>query len=410
MSHSCCDQAPKNTLKNLDSVLKELTQHRSQQASTERLPLSKALNRILAEDLISTINVPPEDNSAVDGYALRSADTLEPGQLPLSQRIPAGSAPTELSPGTAARIFTGANIPAGADTVIMQEQTRLSEDAGSIIITSPIPAGQNIRPKGQDIHPGMHILKKGDKLTPQRLALIASIGMQHIQCFTPLRVAIFSTGDELVEPGESLQTGQIYNSNRYLLDGFLRSSGFDVLDLGRIPDTLEATLEALKSAAAKADVIISTGGASVGEEDYVQSAIQQLGRLEFWKVAIKPGKPFMFGEINQTPVLGLPGNPGAVFVTYMILARPFLLHLQGCNRIQPQAYRLPLSFSIKKPGIRREFLRVRRNEANQLEQHPNQSSGMLSSASWADGLAVIMENTAPQTGELVDFYPFESLL
>jgi len=416
MNTVCCDLAtPKNTLKNLDSAIDELIRKITPHPLVETISLAYALNRTLAEDIISQVHVPPADNSAVDGYALRHTDFMADQSITVSQRIPAGHAPEALKPGTAARIFTGANIPEGADCVVMQEHTVFSDDQSSVTfsgeaISKNIMPGQNIRPKGQDIQQGAVILRKGDKLNPQRLGLIASIGLDSIKVYKPLKVAIFSTGDELIEPGQALQTGQIYNSNRYLLDGFLRSQGFEVMDLGRIPDQLESTLNALKSASEQADVVITTGGASVGEEDYIQSAIQALGQIDFWRVAIKPGKPVMLGEINQTPILGLPGNPGAVFVTFMILARPFLLHLQGRTQTRVKAYSLPINFNVKKAGIRREFLRVIRNEHNQLELHPNQSSGMLSSASWAEGLAVIMENTAPQKGDLVAYLPFESLL
>ena len=410
MTQACCDQAPNNSLKNLDQAIAELIDKCKAQPLIEEVALTQALGRVLAEDSYSTISVPPEDNSAVDGYAVCLDDLSGDNTLRISQRIPAGHAPGPLSPGTAARIFTGANIPAGANCVVMQENTTLSEDQQWVRISGQVELKQNIRPKGQDIQAGAVILRKGDKLNPQRIGLIASTGVPRIKVYKALRIAIFSTGDEIIEPGTELKTGQIYNSNRYLLDGFLKSLGMEVYDLGRIPDKLENTLHALESASRSADVVITTGGASVGEEDYVQSAIRQLGQIDFWKVAVKPGKPFMLGEINQKPILGLPGNPGAVFVTFMILARPFLMHMQGYNRIHAKPYKLPINFSIKKEGIRREFLRVTRNEDNQLELHPNQSSGMLSSASWAEGLAIIMENTSPQKGERVDYLPFDSLL
>lgn len=409
MTQACCDQAPKNSLKNLDQALAELINKCKVQPLTEEIPLAHALNRVLADDILATVNVPPEDNSAVDGYALRHEDLKHNSTLRISQRIPAGHAPDKLEPGTAARIFTGANIPEGANCVVMQENTSLSEDQKWVTISGQTGLNQNIRPKAQDIQAGTRILSKGLKLSPQRIGLIASTGVARLKVYKMLKVAIFSTGDEIVEPGSTLKAGQIYNSNRYLLDGFLKALGMEVFDLGRIPDKLEDTMNALKKASRSADVVITTGGASVGEEDYVQSAIRQLGQIDFWKVAIKPGKPVMLGEIDNTPILGLPGNPGAVFVTFMILARPFLRHMQGHKTIQLKPFRLPINFSIKKAGIRREFLRVIRNDENQLELHPNQSSGMLSSASWADGLAVIMEHTTPQKGEYVDYLPFDSL-
>lgn len=416
MTSTCCDQAPKNTLKSLDEALAELKEQANKDTARpssqllETIPLKKALNRILADDIYSEVNVPPADNSAVDGYAVRTQDLTAGQYIPISQRIPAGTAPSALEPNTAARIFTGAHIPDGADCVIMQENTQLSSDQLSVATTENLASGQNIRPMGQDIRNGDCILKKGTCLTPQKLGLIASIGISEIQVFKPLKIAILSTGDELVEPGLPLEEGQIYNSNRYLLRGFLQSLNFEVLDLGLIPDNLESTLTAFRKASSEADVILSTGGASVGEEDYVQSAISTLGDVDFWKVAIKPGKPVMLGNIAGTPILGLPGNPGAVFVTFMILARPFLLAKQGLQNNLVKPYYLPIGFDIKKAGIRREFLRVKRNSDNELELHSNQSSGMLSSASWADGLAIIMEGTAPKKGDIVSFIPFDSLL
>jgi molybdopterin molybdotransferase len=376
---------------------------------TEIVSLTKALNRILAVDIFSQINVPPADNSAVDGYALKLEDYIANQSMRISQRIPAGHAPKPLEENTVARIFTGAHIPKGANCVVMQENIILNDEQTHISISEALKTGQNIRPMGQDIQTGSCILNKGIVLTPQRLGLIASIGIAEISVYKPLKIAILSTGDELVEPGQAVKEGQIYNSNRYLLNGFLRSLNFEIMDFGVIPDNFDTTLAALQKAAAESDVVITTGGASVGEEDYVQSAIKTLGTVDFWKVAIKPGKPVMLGSIKDTPILGLPGNPGAVFVTFMILARPFLLHQQGLTNTQAKPYSLPISFDIKKAGKRREFIRVRRSLENTLELHPNQSSGMLSSASWAEGLAIIMEDTAPQKGDLVDFIPFDTL-
>tara|TARA_R110001592_G_scaffold238227_2_gene497817 strand:- start:118221 stop:119489 length:1269 start_codon:yes stop_codon:yes gene_type:complete len=418
MNSACCDTRSKNALKNLDEALAELLAANTQNASannpsglaTEKIPIAQALKRVLAIDIYSNLNVPPADNSAVDGYALNIENYHPEKPLPISQRIPAGSAPKALEKNTAARIFTGANIPDGANCVVMQENIRLHNEGRQISISENLMPGQNIRPKGQDISSGAHILSRGSVLTPQKLALIASIGISEVSVYKALKIAILSTGNELIEPGLSLKEGQIYNSNRYLLSGFLQSLNFEIIDLGVIPDKLESTLSALKKAASEADMVITTGGASVGEEDYIQSAIKSLGEVAFWKVAIKPGKPVMLGKINNTPILGLPGNPGAVFVTFMILARPFLLHKQGLNSVLPKAFSLPINFDIKKAGIRREFLRVIRNQDNRLELHPNQSSGMLSSACWADGLAVIMENTAPKQGDLVNFMPFDTLL
>lgn len=414
MNQLCCDQTSKKTLKNLDDAIEELqaasgSLSSAKHVKTETIALSDALNRVIAQDLYAQLNVPPADNSAVDGYALSIEDFVSGQNILISQRIPAGQAPQTLEKHTTARIFTGAHIPDGANCVVMQENITLNDAKTHISLSDKLKPGQNIRPKGQDIKNGDCILSKGDVLTPQRLGLIASTGIANIEVFKPLKVAILSTGDELVEPGTDVKEGQIYNSNRYLLSGFLNSLHFDIIDLGLVPDKLDSTLSALEKAASEADVVITTGGASVGEEDYVHTAISQLGNLDFWKVAIKPGKPVMLGRINNTPILGLPGNPGAVFVTFMILARPFLLHKQGVTNTQAKPYSIAINFDIKKAGMRREFLRVIRNN-DMLELHPNQSSGMLSSASWAEGLAVIMEDTAPQKGDLVPFIPFDTLL
>jgi molybdopterin molybdotransferase len=408
-----CDSNNKKTLQPLDAVIERLLAQATplalSKSTDETIPLTQALNRVLAEDLISSINVPPADNSAVDGYAVITDNLATTLSLPISQRIPAGSDPIALEQGSVARIFTGASIPEGANAVIMQEQAKLENEGHLVQFDTQPQPNQNIRPKGQDIKSGDTVLQKGQTLSPQRLGLAASIGFATVKVYRPLKVAILSTGDELVEPGEPTKSGQIYNSNRYLLQGLLKSFQFEVVDLGVIPDQLSATQTALKKAANIADVIITTGGASVGEEDYIQQAIKSLGHIDLWRVAIKPGKPFMFGKIDNTPVLGLPGNPGAVFVTFLQLVRPFLLTAQGMTLTAPAIFKLPLGFDIKRAGIRREFLRAKQDSSGQLSRHPNQSSGMLSSASWAEGFIVIPEHQAPKQGDLVDFMPFSSL-
>ena len=403
------DCSAKQTLHPLEKVLEHLAQSANKIVLTKDTQLSKALNCTLAEDIYSTINVPPANNSAVDGYALKQSDWVEGSALSVSQRIPAGSLTKPLATNSVARIFTGASIPQGADCVVMQENVEVQDD-GHVIIHGKPSLQDNIRPLGQDIKEGEILLTKGQSLSPQRLGLIASIGKSHVKTISPLRVAILSTGDELIEPGQPSATGKIYNSNRYLLQGLLQTLGMEVVDLGVIEDKLEATIEALRHASSSADVIVTTGGASVGEEDYIQSAIKQLGSIDFWRVAIKPGKPFMFGQVGGTPVLGLPGNPGAVFVTFLILARPFLLRMQGCENVAAAPYSLPIGFDITSAGKRREFLRVRIDAQGILQRHPNQSSGMLSSTSWAEGFAVIREHTQPRAGDMIDYIPFTSLL
>jgi molybdopterin molybdotransferase len=376
---------------------------------TVELSLIEALGKVLAEDVVSPIAVPGEDNSAMDGYALR---THEAGQrLPVSQRIPAGSVGTPLEPGTAARIFTGAAIPPGADAVVMQENC--DEHDGVLSIQSAVTAGQNIRPRGQDITEGATVLSRGRRLCPQDLGLLASIGLHRVSVFRPLRVVVLSTGDELVEPGARLLApGQLYNSNRYTLAGLLSALDMEFVDGGIVPDDAEVTAAALQNAAETADCVITSGGVSVGEEDYVKQQVERLGRLDLWKLAIKPGKPLAFGSIGATPFIGLPGNPTSVFVTFCLIARPFLLKLQGA--VEPE---LPLvsataRFSIAKPGMRQEYLRVSlENAVNGLEAlaYPNQSSGVLSSVSASDGLAVISPGTVVAEGDLVQVLLLDQL-
>jgi len=406
---SCCDRGQ---LRSVDAMLDELLSKATPVTESVLVPIADALGKILAEDVTSDIDVPPHDNSAMDGYAVNLKDCQIDASvaLPISQRIPAGSVPNALEPGTAARIFTGATVPENATAVIMQEDC--SEQDDQVTLPANIKLNQNIRPQGQDIKTNQTILQKGHRVRAQDMGLMASIGIAEVMVYRPLKVAILSTGDELIEPGQNISEGQIFNSNRYTLHGFLKGFEFEIIDLGIVEDTLDATLKALTNAAKSADVIITSGGVSVGEEDHVKAAIDQLGELNLWKLAIKPGKPFAYGKVASTPIIGLPGNPGAVFVTFCILARPYLLKSQGASNVKGHSFKLPIGFSLKKPGKRREYLRTRISYENGeafIENHPNQSSGVLSSASWADGLAIIPENTAPQKGELVEFSPFSEL-
>ncbi len=374
--------------------------------------LNAALNSVLAEDILSPLNVPPADNSAMDGYAICQADLNPNGDtaFPISQRIPAGIVGDKLVPKTAARIFTGAFIPDGADCVIMQEKVRLKEDQA--LITAPVPLGNNIRRAGEDIKIGQTILKAGKKLTAADLGLAASIGLSKISVHQKIKVAVMCTGDELVEPDTPLKAGQIYNSNRYTLINLLTQMGCDVVDLGIIPDNAQQTEAALLDAAEKADLILSSGGVSVGEEDHVKNALESLGKLQLWKLAIKPGKPLAFGHINKTPFLGLPGNPVSTFAVFCLLARPFILKMQGNTTILPTKYPLAIDFERSKAGTRREFIRVKiitNKGKTQLEALSHQGSGVLSSVSGSDGLAVIMENQTYQKGDIVDFMPYSVL-
>ena len=376
----------------------------------EQVPLEAALGRVLAQAIRSDIDVPGHDNSAMDGYAVRSEDISEAGVvLPVSQRIPAGHAGTELAPGTAARIFTGAPLPPGADAVVMQE---LCEQRGdSVAINMRVETGANVRRAGEDIEQGGDVLAAGARLRPQELGLLASIGTGVVPVSRRLKVATFFTGDELVEPGTKLAPGQIYNSNRYTLKGLLETRGCDIIDLGLVPDTLQATVDVLRQAASLADVVITSGGVSVGEEDYVRIALQQLGELTMWRIAMKPGKPVAYGRINETLFMGLPGNPVSVFVTFLLFARPMLLKLQGVADVLPAVIRVRAGF--ERAGVKRqEYLRVRLQQGSrgpELGLHPHQGSGVLSSASWADGLAVVKAGQAVAIGDMLDYMPFEGL-
>ncbi len=392
-------------LTNLDVAIQALVQEARPIRDTEHITLDAALHRVLAKEIVSTVAVPPFDNSAVDGYAVR-LETLTSRTVPVSQRIPAGLAPQPLAPGTAARIFTGACIPENADAVIMQEQCQLAGD--QVQLPETIAQSQNIRPAGQDISINQVILKKGRKLQPQDLGLIASIGQPQVEVYRRLKVSVVSSGDELVEPGTPLQSGQIYNSNRFVMKGLLKAAGYEPVDHGIMLDDFRQTEEQLLELANRADVIITTGGVSVGEEDHIKNVVEKHGALKLWRLAIKPGKPFAYGTVGETPLLGLPGNPGAVFVTFCILANSFLRASQGMTDNQPVAAKYPIDFPVLKPGKRREYLRVKLIEG-QLKQYPNQSSGVLSSASWGDGLAVIPEHQTLEVGTPVDYLSFKEL-
>jgi molybdopterin molybdotransferase len=371
--------------------------------TTETVPLLQALGRILAVPLVASLDVPPHDNSAMDGYTMNTADAGQP--LPLSQRIAAGCQPQPLQAASAARIFTGAPIPAGANAVVMQEMAELQPDGRVAFSQSPRP-GQNIRRAGEDIRRGSEVLSAGQQLTAAHLGLAASIGVAELTVFRPLRVAVFFTGDELVEPGQALAAGQIYNSNRYWLVPELMRLGCEVTDLGIVPDSLSRTREILQDAAALADVIMTCGGVSVGEEDHVKAAVEAEGSLDLWKIAIKPGKPLASGRVGQAGFVGLPGNPVSGFVTYQVLVKPYLQRCAGLladASLAVQQY--PAGFVWDRPDSRREeFLRVKLVEQDgqwQLQPYPNQGSGVLTSCAWADGLVRLAVGQQVRPGDLL---------
>ncbi|WP_172963025.1 MULTISPECIES: gephyrin-like molybdotransferase Glp [Pseudomonas] len=372
----------------------------------ERLPLAAAQGRVLADDLISTLDLPPWPNSAMDGYALRAADWSGEA-LAVSQRIFAGQAPEPLAPGTCARIFTGAPVPAGADCVEIQENAEVQAD-GRVSFTEPLSAGQNIRPQGQETKVGECVLVAGTQLGPIELGLAASLGCAELEVVRRVRVAVLSTGDELVEPGQALGPGQIYNSNRVLLCSWLQRLGCEVVDGGILPDDLPTTRRRLAELA-DVDLILSTGGVSVGEADFLGIALREEGELALWKLAIKPGKPLTFGHFRGVPVIGLPGNPASTLVTFALLARPYILRRQGVKELEPLQFQVPAGFAWSKPGNRREYLRGRLEQGRAII-YRNQSSGVLRSAAWAEGLVEVLEERTLVEGDWVNFIPLSEVL
>lgn len=386
---------------------------------SEKVNTQAALGRVLAEDVKSLVDVPPLDNTSMDGYAVRCADTVTPGQtLRIAQRIPAGSIGTQLEPGTAARIFTGAPVPPGADAVVMQEDCTVVDQPDHVTINVAPALGQWIRRSGEDLTTGKTCLTAGTFLRPQELGVAASAGLTHLNVKRRVKVAAFFTGDELALPGEPLKPGGIYNSNRDTLLACLKSLGCDATDLGIVPDRLDATREALRKASKDHDLIITSGGVSVGEEDHIKPAVTAEGRLDLWQIAIKPGKPLAFGAVRKSSepkdgeawFVGLPGNPVSSFVTFLLFVRPFILRLQGREAKLPQSYLMRADFDWLKADRRNEFLRVKINDQGGLDLYPNQSSGVLTSASWGDGLVDCPPNQPIKSGELVKYIPFDALL
>ncbi|WEY37259.1 gephyrin-like molybdotransferase Glp [Paraburkholderia sp. SUR17] len=392
-------------------------------AGVEMLPTLDALNRVLATDVVSPLDVPPMNTSAMDGYAVRVADLAHgTARLRVSQRIPAGHAPQPLEPGTVARIFTGATVPPGADAIVMQEQAEPTGDEVALLHTPK--AGEWITAQGADIRRGSVILPAGTRLTPQSLGLAASVGYAELAVVRRLKVAVFFTGDELTMPGEPLRPGAIYNSNRFTLRGLLENLGCEVSDFGIVPDRLDATRATLRDAARGHDLILTCGGVSVGEEDHVKPAVEAEGRVSMWQIAMKPGKPLAFGAVrrgertgahdeaghDEAFFIGLPGNPVSSFVTFLLFVRPFVLRLAGVKQVAPRALSLRADFTQPKADRRNEFLRARVNPAGGLDLFANQSSAVLTSTVWGDGLIDNPPNHAISAGETVRFLPFSELL
>jgi molybdopterin molybdotransferase len=407
-------------LLSLDDALPQLLAQAHVLTGVQSVSTFEADGRVLAQDVTSSLQVPPQDNSSMDGYAVRVADCVQAGAvLRVTQRIPAGTHGTQLNAGEAARIFTGAPIPPGADAVVMQEDCEALEGE-QVQVNKAVPTGQWIRRSGEDVTRGATVLTHGTRLTPAELGLAASIGLAQLQVSARPRVALFSTGDELVMPGdvapEAMPAGAIYNSNRFFLRAMLQRLGCEVTDLGIVPDKREATIAALRDAAQHHDLILTSGGVSVGEEDHIKPAVESLGELNLWQLAIKPGKPFAYGKVNRAAeggachFMGLPGNPVSSFVTFLLLVRPFVLALQGVRKTDVVRTEMTAHFDWPRADKRREFLRVKRNAQGGLDLFPNQSSGVLTSAVWGDG---VVDNPAGQTiskGDTVRFISFAEWL
>jgi molybdopterin molybdotransferase len=405
-------------LLSLDDALPQLLGQAHALTAMQTVSTFDADGRVLAQNVVSALQVPPQDNSAMDGYAVRASDCVTAGAvLRVTQRIPAGSHGTLLSAGESARIFTGAPIPQGADAVVMQEDCE-ALDAEQVKVLKAVPVGQWVRRSGEDVTRGATVLTQGTRLTPAELGLAASIGLAQLPVSARPRVALFSTGDELVMPGDvapaAMPAGAIYNSNRFFLRAMLKRLGCEVTDLGIVPDQREATIAALRHAAQHHDLILTSGGVSVGEEDHIKPAVESLGELNLWQLAIKPGKPFAYGQVNRDGgmchFMGLPGNPVSSFVTFLLLVRPFVLALQGATKTDMPRTEMTAYFDWPRADKRREFLRVQRNAQGGLDLFPNQSSGVLTSAVWGDG---VVDNPAGQTivkGDTVRFISFAEWL
>jgi molybdopterin molybdotransferase len=410
-----CDQVQQPLLA-MDEALDFLLNAVVINTNTQLVSLDNSLYQVLAQDVCSTINVPDFDNSAMDGYAinLKEDQVNTPGgvSLEVTDRIPAGSIGNTLAPGCSARIFTGAPIPQGANTVIMQEECEASEDGNRIEIWRPLSLDENIRPMGNDIQANDVILRAGLQLKPQDVALAASVGVAELEVFNKLKVGVFFTGDELVEPGNTLNKGEIYNSNRYALVALLKQLNCEVINLGNIKDDLDSTCKALEILASDCDLIMTTGGVSVGEEDHVKPAVEKLGKLSLWRIKMKPGKPLAFGHVGKAAFIGLPGNPVSAMVTFFLFARPFIKKMQGVSNHKNQTTQVQTNFDWRRPRPRREFVRVKLDHSTipaSANLYPKQGSDVLSSIVWADGLVEIPENSAFSKGEVLNYYSLTEL-
>ena len=374
--------------------------------------LADALGATLAVDVRAPMALPAFDNSAMDGYALRASDVIGGRSFPVSQRILAGQAPLPLTSGTAARIFTGAPLPEGADSVVMQEACAVAD--GSVRPLSAVTAGSHVRRRGEDVAQGDLLLPRGRRLRPQDLGLLASVGLSSVAVYRPLRVAVLVTGDELREPGgPPLQAGEIFNSNGPMLSAMVRRCGLQAIETERVADSEQAVAQALGEAAVTADVIVSTGGVSVGEADHVKSQIERLGALSLWRIAIKPGKPLAFGRVGDVPFIGLPGNPSSVFVTFAVFARPFLLACQGRDERELPRVTARAGFSVTSAGSREEYLRVALlpgDDGAEAVPAGNQSSGALSAATRAQAIAIVPPGKLIARGDAVDLILLDALI
>ncbi|MCB1774705.1 MAG: molybdopterin molybdotransferase MoeA [Gammaproteobacteria bacterium] len=396
-----------------DEAVQRLVAKAGRLGGRREVGLREALGEVLAESVISRIDVPGWDYSAMDGYAVRADECASaPVTLPVSQRVPAGAVPSPLAEGTAARIFTGAPIPPGADSIVMQEVCEALDTA--VTIGRAVENGENIRRRGEDIALGSEVIAAGTRLAPQHIGLAAAVGIDRLSVVRRPRVALFASGDELVMPGEPLPPGKIYNSNLFTATALLQALGCEVVDLGIVEDSLDATRTALADGASQADLVLASGGVSVGEEDHVKPAVESLGSLDMWRLAIRPGKPLAFGHIGDVPFIGSPGNPVSLFVTFLLFVRPYILRLQGREDWQPVFWRARADFDWPRPDRRREFHRGRAYRCDdgqiRVAVHPSRSSGVLSSVTWANGLVVLPESQKVVAGEEVDFLPFCELL